>query len=239
MFEGRQLANEQNGNNYVISDSGVKVWRSPQFHPMLMHTNLQHPDFLRKAAETYPKGLVRGLPKICSENSEDARTWLLFSPLLEDRERREMVLGRLLSHAFPLEMATSGFRGLAGADLYFWHGKETRDLELVAPGSLPFRQGLTEVDAIVTVSNELLLFVEAKYHSGVSSGVRHSSEWNQVIRNIDTGSWFARGHFARFYFILLQYGDYSTSAESVVLRYKDRPTVLRKALAHREDLDDK
>jgi hypothetical protein len=229
----------KDGTNHVVSYSGVVVWKSPQEHPMLCHTDINHPDFQRKAVETYQRGQVRGLPRICSENSEDARTWFLFSPLLENSKQRELVLAKLLSQAFSGEIDAASYEKLDTAHLHFWHGKETPTRQLVPPPSLPFKQGLTEVDLIVTVEKQMLVFIEAKYHSRISYGVTHASGWDQVIRNIDVGSWFARGRFAQFYFILLQYGDYATNAESVVFRYKDKPFALRKALEHRTNLDDK
>jgi len=225
--------------NYIISDSGVKVWESPQVHPLLQYTNINHPDFLRKAAETFERGRVRGLPKICSENSEDARTWFQFSPLLENTEQRTSTLLKLFHQAFPEEIGLASLKGLPSARLYFWHGKETPSLKLVPPPTLPFKQGLTEVDLIVAVENHMVVFIEAKFHSDVSTGVTHASNWDQVIRNIDIGSWFAIGQFHRFYFILLQYGDYPTNAETSILLYKNKPAALRKVLQHRTDLDDR
>ncbi len=225
--------------NCIVSDYGVVVWKSPQMHPLLRHTNVNHPDFARKAAESFSKGKVKGLPKICSENSEDARTWCLFSPLLDSSERRASSLANLLHQAFPGDFESTILDRLAAASLYFWHGKETPVLQLVPPPSLPFRQGKTEVDLIVALEDHLLVFIEAKFRSGVSSGVKHNPEWDQVIRNIDVGSWFSRGRVPDFRFILLQYGDFPTNAKSMVLRYKDRPETIKGALAHRTDLDDK
>ncbi len=224
--------------SYIVSDSGIVVWKSPQWHPLLQHTNVSHPDFVRKATETFQRGIVSGLPKICSENSEDARTWLIFSPLLEAPKLKALTLENLLGQSFPETIQSPVLQGLDKANLYFWHGKKTPTISLAPPPSLPFKQGFTEVDLIVTVENEILVFIEAKYRSGVTPGVKYAQQWDQVIRNVDVGSWFARGRFSRFYFILLQYGDYSSNAESVLLRYRNKPAILRKALEHRTDLDD-
>ena len=67
--------------NYVVTESGVVVWKTPEAHPLLKHTDTCHPDFLRKAEELFSKGKAKGLPRICSQNSEDACTWYYFSPL--------------------------------------------------------------------------------------------------------------------------------------------------------------
>ena len=67
--------------DFVVSESGVIVWKTPEAHPLLKDTGTCHPDFRRKAEELFSKGKVRGLPRICSQNSEDACTWHYFSPL--------------------------------------------------------------------------------------------------------------------------------------------------------------
>ena len=91
------MARKLEMDDYIVSDSGVKVWRTPDARPLLRHTDTTHPWFLDKLAETYSRGKVRGLPRILSENSEDARTWHYFSPLLRDGEERTQVLERLLT----------------------------------------------------------------------------------------------------------------------------------------------
>ena len=89
-------------DDYVVSDSGVKVWTTPEAHPLLRQTDTTHPSFLNKLAETYSRGRVSGLPRILSENSEDACTWHCFSPLLSDGARRSQALEELLRRSFPV-----------------------------------------------------------------------------------------------------------------------------------------
>ncbi len=86
-------------DDYVVSDSGVRVWTTPESHPLLRQTDTTHPSFLDKLAETY-SGRELGLPRILSENSEDARTWHFFSPLLSDGARRSQVLEELGTDSF-------------------------------------------------------------------------------------------------------------------------------------------
>ena len=88
-------------DDYILSDSGVKVWKTPDAHPLLRHTDTTHPSFLDKLAETYSRGKVRGMPRILSENSEDARTWHYFSPLLRDGADRNQVLEGLIRQSVP------------------------------------------------------------------------------------------------------------------------------------------
>jgi predicted DNA-binding protein len=231
--------NKNDHGSYVVSKSGVPVWKSPEMHPLLGLTTINHPDFLRKAAETFPKGAARGYPRICSKNSEDARTWLAFSPLLYSSELREVVLTNLLKQAFPELIAPDIFQKLAAAQLHFWHGRFTPNLQLVPPPTLPFKQGLTETDIIITIENEVVLYLQAKLHSGSSPLVKNQPDWDQVIRTLDVGSWYAQGRFSSSYFVFLQYGEDNTNTESMVLKYKDNPIATKNALAHRCDLDEK
>ena len=53
-------------DDYVVSDSGVKVWTTPEAHPLLRQTDTTHPSFLDKLAETYSRGRVSGRPRECS-----------------------------------------------------------------------------------------------------------------------------------------------------------------------------
>ena len=73
-----------NQERFLYSKTGVKVYLKPEYHPALKGTNLSHPDFVRKAKELFgdKHEKASGLPKICSENSEDAQTWMHLSPLL-------------------------------------------------------------------------------------------------------------------------------------------------------------
>jgi len=73
-----------NQERFLYSKTGVKVYLKPEYCPALGETNLSHPDFVRKAKEVFGQryGNIEGLPRICSENSEDAQTWIHFSPLL-------------------------------------------------------------------------------------------------------------------------------------------------------------
>ena len=71
----------QQVSNYLVSTSRAKVWRRPEDHPLLKHTDTAHPALRGKLEDdTFPPRVAEGLPKILSENSEDARTWYYFSP---------------------------------------------------------------------------------------------------------------------------------------------------------------
>ena len=225
-------------DDFVVSESGVMVWKSPERHPLLRNTNTRHPAFIRKAAETFTQGRVRGLPTICSENSEDACTWFYFSPLLKDPERKTLVLSRLLREAFPGQASDQLFQALPAAELHFWHGRKTPSLVLNAPPTRKIPEGPSEPDLVVTIDDLGVVIIEAKYIAEMAECTTHDKERDQVIRLIDVGSWFARGRFQRFYFVALQYGDHQTNVEDVVVHYARNPHTVREKLPYRDDLSD-
>ena len=189
---------------FIITNSGVKVYRKPEYHPLLKGTDLSHPDFLRKVSETFPKHIAEGLPKICSENSEDALTWHYFSILhssTEDYKRKWLntfLTGSLMQ--IPDNRPTER---LQDAEILFWRGKEKSPIFSPPPG-LVHKEGNTEVDVLIQIPGEAIIFVEAKYKSPISSGTTHDSSRDQVIRNIDVGSYYAWNKAHAFFFILRQ-----------------------------------
>ena len=216
---------------------GVKVWKSPDVYPLLQHTDTTHPSFLDKLAETYSRGKVRGLPRILSENSEDARTWHYFSPLLRDGGERAQVLERLLTQSFPEAISPQFLDAIPSAELIFWP-------KLSPPPSRPQKEGASEPDILMRLGNQGLVLVEAKYRSRVSERTTYDETRDQVVHLIDVGSWQARqenlrdqdaGHH-NSYVIVLQYGDADINAQEVVNRYKGNPEAIEKALSYRSDL---
>ena len=224
-------------DDYVVSDSGVKAWTTPEAHPLLRHTDTTHPSLLDKLAETYSRGRVIGLPRILRENSEDACTWYHFSPLLSDDSNRNRVLERLIRQSVSQAVSPQVLDAIPFAELIFWP-------KLSPPPSRPQREGASEPDVLIRLGNQGLLLVEAKYRSGVSERTTHDEKRDQVIRLIDIGSWHAgrenlrdrdTGHH-NSYVVVLQYGDAQTNAEEVVDRYKGKPEAIERALSYRTDL---
>ena len=230
-------AKELEMDDYILSDSGVKVWKTPDAHSLLRHTDTTHPWFLDKLAETYSRGKVRGLPRILSENSEDARTWYYFSPLLSEGPDRAQVLERLVRQAFPGAAPSQVLDSIRSSELIFWP-------KLSPPPSRPQREGTSEPDILIRLGKHGVVLIEAKYRSDVSERTTHDETRDQVIRLIDIGSWYARqenlrdpdtGHY-NSYVVVLQYGGAETNAEEVVDRYKGKPDAIEKALSYRSDL---
>jgi hypothetical protein len=165
----------------VVSQSGVIVCKRPEAHPLLKGTDTKHTDFLKKAAECYSGGIPKGLPRICSENSEDACTWHYFSPLLHDEAERTRVLTQLLRDAFVDTIPTQVLEAVPSAELQFWP-------KLRPPPSRPQREGPSEPDVLIKLGREALVLLEAKYRSKVSERTSYDSERDQVIRLLDVGS---------------------------------------------------
>ena len=217
-------------SEFVLSSSRIRVWRRPEDHPLLRQTDTAHPAFQGKLSERFPPSIAEGLPKVLSENSEDARTWHYFSPLLRDEPQRSRVLTQLIRQSFFGAVPPQVFKDIPAAKLEFWP-------KLPPPPSRPQAEGDSEPDVMITLGKSAVILVEAKCHSGVSEFTKFDRKRDQVIRLIDVGSWYARQHgFDCVCFLVLQYGDAQTNAEKIVSRYAGRPEAIQKALPYRDDL---
>ena len=137
------------------------MWRRPEDHPLLKHTDTAHPALRAKLAETFPPKIAEGLPKILSENSEDARTWYYFSPLVNDEPQRTRVLTLLLRQAFADALPPHAYKAIPSAKLEFWP-------KIPPPSTRPKTEGESEPDLLIRLGESALVLVEAKCQSGVS-----------------------------------------------------------------------
>lgn len=224
----------------ILSDSGVKVYVRLEYHPKLKGTDLRHPDFLRKLEELFKRGKVKGLPIICSENSEDALTWHHFSPLLKPSKETESWLRAFLLKALEGRVSQQALDCASEAQLRFWLGRKTPDHLFYPPPSRTRREGPTEVDVTIELERQALVFVEAKYQSDITSSTTYDRSRDQIIRNIDVGSWQARQRgFREFYFILITPDRNGEKAYTQMMdRYRLNPEALREMLPYRNDLAD-
>ena len=219
------------GEHYLRSDTGVVVYRRAAYHPLLRDTDLIHPDFQRKLSEVYTQGRVRGLPKICSENSEDARTWHVFSQLLSRADRRAPFLCRMLETGLCRPLPWLDSDALEKAEMGFWWGRDAGVQQYPPPDTLSLPEGNTEVDLTIRVPGLALVFLEAKWQSGLSVTTRSGRD--QACRNVDVGSWHAaRAGFPHFVFLLL---TAETAPPPELARLRE-PDELQARLSHRSDL---
>lgn len=195
-----------------------------------MGTDIAHPAFRSKLTETFRPWIAEGLPMILSENSEDARTWYYFSPLLVDERRLTRVLTDLLRQGFADTAPPHAFKAIPSAQLEFWP-------KVPPPPTRPLIEGESEPDLLIRLGQSAVILVEAKYRSGVSEFTTFDRDRDQVIRLIDVGSWYAKQEGYDCSFVLvLQYGDAHINAQQFVNRYAGRPEAIQKALPYREDL---
>lgn len=221
---------------FIISKSDVRVYTRPEYHPFLKGTDLTHKDFLRKMKKVFPNNIANGLPRICSDNSEDARTWYYFSPLLKAPWNvKKKWLVEFLETALQRRLNIELIKHLGSMELLFWRGREEKPY-YEPPPSLGVPEGRTEVDLSIRVPPYTMIFVEAKYKSEISFDTKHSVDRDQIIRNIDVGTHFAKkNNFQEFYFILLASPENTKSTERLYL-YKKNPEKILSALPHRTDL---
>ncbi len=200
---------------------------------MLRQTDTSHPALQGKLEDdTFSPRVAEGLPKILSENSEDARTWYYFSPLLNDEPQRTRVLTLLLRQSFAYALPPQAFKEIPYAQLEFWP-------KLLPPPKRPQREGESEPDLLIKLGDSAVVLVEAKCQSGVSEFTTYDRKRDQVIRLLDVGSWYARQKgYDCSCVLVLQYGNVQINAEKIIGRYAGNPEAIRKALPYREELGD-
>jgi hypothetical protein len=155
-----------------------------------------------------------------SENSEDVITWNVFHSLAQIDPA--LWLLRLQETVFDSSQTTPA---PTAATVRLW-------VPTIPPTGLRRFQkdeGASEVDVVVETEFSVW-FIEAKFKSDISTGTTNNPDRDQVLRNIDVGSWFAG--VREFYFALLV-ADPARSPKGVaaVARYRDALTEMQ----HRPD----
>jgi hypothetical protein len=228
-----------NQEKFLCSETGVKVYLKPKYHPALKGTDLSHPDFVRKAAELFgdKHGKVKGLPRICSENSEDAQTWTHFSPLLSMvPQQKGNWLKAFLEESTKRKTKQDSVRTLRHAKLLFWRGKKAEPI-YGSPPNLGCPEGNTEVDLTI-LAEKVIIFVEAKYRSDISMHTTHCPNRDQIIRDVDVGSYYAWNKGLDFYFVLITSSGCRKSRK-LLKYYLDNPQEIANRLSHRTDIPKK
>ena len=100
-----------------------------------------------------------------------------------------------------------------------------------------FPEGSTQVDLSIETSNKLI-FIEAKYKADISKTTTHDPDRDQIIRNIDVGSWAAKKRSKEFYFVLLTLKTNTYSIDKLY-DYKSNPSnIIEKIGSYRRDIKD-
>jgi hypothetical protein len=157
-----------------------------------------------------------------SANSEDAVTWNVFRSLRQIAP--PIWLAALWARAFPSLAAPVD----VAVTVQLWFSIEP-PLGLIVDGD----EGASEID-IAIESSTWVWFLEAKYRSDISLGTTTRPGRDQILRNIDVGSYYAG--VRKFYFSLLTVSDSRSPRGAERLRaHSDFEAVRAKLRRHRPD----
>jgi hypothetical protein len=161
--------------------------------------------------------------KMCSENSEDVLTWNVFKSLAQIDSTHW--LPKLFEKAFNSKFS---YDTLVKIDL--WKSIEP------PPSITDFQkdEGNSEID-ITIESKNFVWFIEAKYKSDISLTTTHNENRDQLLRNIDVGSYYSSAR--DFYFSLLYFdGEKTKEGLNRIELYHDLNIEnIKTMLPHRSD----
>jgi hypothetical protein len=165
---------------------------------------------------------VSKLKHLRSVNSEDAVTWNVFRSLRQIAPKAWLpsLWGRSFPDADqPLDIV---------ATVKLWKSVAP-PLGLLIDGD----EGASEVDVAIETPS-WVWFIEAKYRSDISTGTTTRPDRDQVLRNIDVGSYYAG--VRSFYFSLLVSSDARSPIGVQTLgQYSDHASIREKLKKHRPD----
>ncbi|MCA0993395.1 hypothetical protein [Pseudalkalibacillus hwajinpoensis] len=142
-----------------------------------------------------------------SENSEDAITWNVFKSLQQINPQHwypELIAKGINQTKYAIKKVVPTNQLPHNLSINLW--KTIKPPSTLLDNQLP--EGPTEVDVIIESEN-VVWFIEAKFKSDISIKTTHNHSRNQVLRNIDVGSHYAKGK--DFYFSLLILEDAMSS----------------------------
>ena len=163
------------------------------------------------------------LKHLRSANSEDAVTWNVFRSLRQIAP--EAWLPMFWQSAFP---SLTCFPTDLKVAVKLWESIPP-PLGLLASGD----EGASEIDVVVEAPT-WVWFIEAKYRSDISTGTTTRPDRDQVLRNIDVGSYYAG---VREFFFSLLISSEACSPEGVkrLREYNDLSIPRAKLQPHRPD----
>jgi hypothetical protein len=217
----QEIKKDEMGRKFIYSDTGVKVFVNYKDNLLVDPGN---PIIGRQARNwRYSTGIVKGLSYLGSENSEDAMVWNVFKTL--EKTNPESWFPEI----FPQIILEKDERFMDPM-LKFWE-------KYFPPPLRSFPEGVTHVDLTIETSNKLI-FIEAKYNADISKHTKHDPNRDQIIRNIDVGSWAAKKRAKAFYFILLTRKINAYSIDKLHY-YQSNPSNIIDAIgSYRKDIKD-
>jgi cation transport regulator ChaC len=158
-----------------------------------------------------------------SENSEDALTWNVFRSLAQVDP--SFWLPGLFRDAFGRELQLRA----QSVRVRLWQ-------RVQPPPALRLFQkdeGDSEIDVLIE-TEQMVWFIEAKFRSDVSERTTNNPERDQILRNLDVGTWYAG--VREFYFsLLLMDAPLLTKGTAIVERYAASTDEVARRLPHRPD----
>jgi hypothetical protein len=219
MIEG--IEKDEMGRKFIYSDTGVKVF--VDFKDNLI-VESDDPMIASQARNwRYSKGIVKGLSYLGSENSEDAMTWNVFKTL--EKSNPESWFSQIFS-----QIILDKDEQFIDPMLRFWD-------KYFPPPLRSFPEGETHVDLTIETSNKLI-FIEAKYKAAISKKTTHDPNRDQIIRNIDVGSWAAKKSAKEFYFILLTLKTNTYSIDKLHYYNLNPSNIIEEIGSYRRDIKD-
>jgi len=215
------MEKDEMGRKFITSDTGVKVF--VDFKDNLI-VDPDDPVIAGQARNwRYSEGIVKGLSYLGSENSEDALTWNVFKTLEKSNPEK------WFSKIFPQIILDEDEQFIAPM-LRFWD-------KYFPPMYRPFPEGETHVDLTIETSNKLI-FIEAKYKADISKNTKHDTNRDQIIRNIDVGSWAAKKRVKEFYFVLLTLKTNTYSIDKLHHYKSNSSHIIDQIGGYRKDIKD-
>jgi hypothetical protein len=162
------------------------------------------------------------LKHLRSANSEDAVTWNVFRSLRQIAPQAWLPV--LWQSAFPSLPCPDDLNVV----VKLWESIPP-PLGLLAGGD----EGASEIDVTIEAPS-WVWFIEAKYRSDISTGITTRPERDQILRNIDVGSYYA-GVRQFFFSLLISSAAHSPEGVKRIHEYNDLSIPRRRLQAHRPD----
>lgn len=109
---------------------------------------------------------------------------------------------------------------------YFWK-------RYSSPKEYKKKEGLSEIDVTLELDSTVV-FIEAKYRSGLATGTTYDEKRDQIVRNLDVGLSYSQKVKKRFFFLLI---TNESKPPELMTYYQRHPTKMFMKLPYRKGLD--